>query len=74
MLDVERLIEDDDPAHAIWELTGRLDLVGFTTTIRSVEGGAGRSAHDPQLLISLWVHAYSRGIGEVAGGGAALRA
>lgn len=63
MLDVERLIEDDHPARAIWELVGRLDLAGFAVTIGSVEGGAGRPAHDPHLLISLWVYAYSRGIG-----------
>jgi transposase len=63
MLDVERLVEDDHPARAIWELVGRLDLSGFAATIGSIEGGAGRPAYDPHLLISLWVYAYSRGIG-----------
>jgi transposase len=63
MLDVERLIEDDHPARAIWEVVGRLDLAGFTSTIASLEGSAGRPAYDPHLLISLWVYAYSRGIG-----------
>ncbi len=63
MLDVERLIEDDHPARAIWELVGRLDLTGFAASIGSVEGGAGRPAYDPHLLISLWIYAYSRGIG-----------
>jgi transposase len=63
MLDVERLIEDDHPARAIWELVGRLDLVGFIATIGWLKGGAGRPAYDPHLLISLWVYAYSRGIG-----------
>jgi transposase len=63
MLDVERLIEDDHPARAIWELVGRLDLASFAATIGAVEGGAGRPAYDPHLLISLWVYAYSRGIG-----------
>ena len=29
MLDVERLIELEHPARAIWELTGRLKLEGF---------------------------------------------
>ena len=29
MLDVERLIEPDHPARAIWELVGRLKLDGF---------------------------------------------
>lgn len=55
MLDVERLIEDDHPARAIWEVVGRLDLAGFTAAIGSLEGGAGRPAYDPHLLISLWV-------------------
>ena len=36
MLDVERLVEDDHPARAIWELVGRLDLSGFAATIGSV--------------------------------------
>lgn len=27
-----------------------------------MEGGAGRSAWDPRLLISLWVYAYSEGV------------
>ncbi|MBC7976985.1 MAG: IS1182 family transposase [Myxococcales bacterium] len=63
MLDVDRLIEDDHPARAIWELVGRLDLAGFASIIGSVVGGAGRPADDPHLLISLWVYAYSRGIG-----------
>ncbi len=63
MLDVERLIEDDHPARAIWELVGRLDLSRFTAGVGSVEGRAGRPAYDPHLLISLWVYAYARGVG-----------
>lgn len=63
MLDVERLIEDDHPARAIWEFVGRLDLGAFLQPIGSLESSAGRPAFDPQLLISLWVYAYSRGVG-----------
>jgi transposase len=63
MLDVERLIEDDHPARAIWEFVGRLDLGTFLESIESLESCAGRPAFDPQLLISLWVYAYSRGVG-----------
>ena len=33
MLDVERLIELDHPARAIWELSGRLKLNGFYAPI-----------------------------------------
>lgn len=62
MLDVERLIEQDHPARAIWDLVGRLKLEGFYTPIEAVEGGAGRTPWDPRLLISLWIYAYSRGI------------
>jgi hypothetical protein len=28
-----------------------------------VQGHAGRPAFDPHLLVSLWLYAYSRGIG-----------
>ncbi|MBZ5516103.1 MAG: IS1182 family transposase [Acidobacteriia bacterium] len=61
-VDVEKLIEADHAARAIWELVGRLDLSGFTAEIESVEGEAGRPAYDPRLLISLWIYAYSEGV------------
>ena len=62
VVDVERLIEDDHPARAVWELVGGLDLTSFLSPIGSINGQAGRPAFDPQLLISVWVYAYSRGI------------
>jgi transposase len=62
VVDVERLIEDDHPARAVWELIGRLDLTRFLSPIGSINGQAGRPAFDPQLLISVWLYAYSRGI------------
>ena len=62
MLDVERLIEEDHPARAIWALTGQLKLEGFYAPIEAVEGTAGRTPWDPRLLVSLWIYAYSRGI------------
>jgi len=62
MLDVERLIEPEHPARAIWELVGRLKLDGFYAPIEAVEGVAGRTPWDPRLLVSLWIYAYSRGI------------
>jgi len=62
-VDVERLISEDHPARAIWILVGRLDLSPFYRAIESSEEEGGRPAFDPQLLISLWVYAYSQGIG-----------
>jgi len=62
-VDVERLVSEDHPARAIWTLIGRLDLSPFYRAIESSVEEGGRPAFDPQLLISLWVYAYSQGIG-----------
>src|SRR6266581_2863774 len=62
-VDVERLIGEDHPARAIWGLLGSLDLRRFYEVIESSVEEGGRPAFDPQLLISLWVYAYSQGIG-----------
>src|ERR1700720_3351051 len=62
-VDVERLVDEDHPARAIWALIGRRDLGQFYQGIASSAEEGGRPAFDPQLLISLWVYAYSQGIG-----------
>src|SRR6202140_4406297 len=62
-VDVEKLIGEDHAARAIWALIGRLDLRRFYEHIESSGEEGGRPAFDPQLLISLWVYAYSQGIG-----------
>src|SRR6202022_3508383 len=62
-VDVEHLISEDHPARAIWTLVGRFDLSPFYQAIESSGEEGGRPAFDPQLLISLWVYAYSQGIG-----------
>src|ERR1700682_6550356 len=59
-VDVERLISEDHPPRAIWTLVGRLDLSPFYRAIESSVEEGGRPAFDPQLLISLWVYAYSQ--------------
>jgi len=62
-IDIERLIGADHPARAVWEFIGRLDLSAYQQEIRAVEGKAGRPGWEPRLLISLWVYAYSKGVG-----------
>jgi len=62
-VDVEKLIGEDHAARAIWEMVGRLDLSAFYQAIGSSEEQGGCPAFDPQLLICLWVYAYSQGIG-----------
>ena len=70
-VDVERLIGEDHGARAIRTLVGRLDLKQIYGGIESSVEKGGRPAFDPQRLISLWVYAYSQGIG--AGNSAAVR-
>jgi transposase len=61
-IDVEKLIDDDHSARSIWHLVGRLNLSKYHAEIAAVEGRAGRDHTAPQLLISLWLYAYSEGI------------
>ena len=61
-IDVEQLIDEGHSARLIWELIGRLDLSLYYAHIEAVKGRGGREHTDPQLLISLWIYAYSRGL------------
>jgi len=61
-VDVEKLVGEDHPVRAIWELVDRSDLESFYEAIEVVEGEAGCSAWDPRVLISLWIYAYSRAV------------
>jgi transposase len=61
-VDVEKLVEEEHCVRSIWDLVGWLDLGLYHAQIAAVEGSAGREHTDPQLLISLWLYAYSRGI------------
>ena len=62
-VDVDRLVDEDHAVRAIWAFALRLDLDAFYAPIKAVEGVAGREAWNPLLLVSLWLYAYSRGIG-----------
>ena len=61
-IDVEKLVVEDHAVRAIWEMVGQLDLSAIYERIEAVEGKAGQSAHDPRLLMSLWIYAYSEGV------------
>src|ERR1700761_5138742 len=56
------MIDDDHCARSIWETIGGLNLSLYDAKIAAVEGRAGRDHTAPQLLISVWIYAYSRGI------------
>lgn len=62
-LDVDQLIPPDHLARAIWEMVGRLNWSRFWAQSKAVEGVAGCTPYDPRLLASLWILAYSEGVG-----------
>jgi transposase len=64
MIDPDRLVGEDHPVRAIWDLLGRLDLSLFYEGIKAVEGQPGRDHSDPRVLIALWLYAISRGVRE----------
>jgi transposase len=63
-VDVQRLIDADHPARAIWALLGTLSLEKFCAGIKAVEGRPGRDCSDPRVVIALWLYALSRGVRE----------
>ena len=63
MQDLDATLPEDHQARAIWDFLERLDLSAFYASIRAVQGGPGRPASDPQVLLALWVYATVEGLG-----------
>ena len=61
--DLESLLAEDHPARLVWAYVERQDLSALYAGIKAVEGGAGRSAIAPEVLVSLWLYATLEGIG-----------
>ncbi len=59
---LEDLIAADHPARLIWEEVEQLDLRAFYAHLRVVEGGPGRAAIDPQIMVALWLYASGDGV------------
>lgn len=53
----------DHRVRLIWRFVEGLDLSTLLEPIKSREGGPGRSAIDPRILLTLWLYATSKGIG-----------
>lgn len=62
-IDVEKMLAPGHTARAIWDFIGEIDLSLFLSAIRSQEGEKGRPANHPRMLISVWLYAYSQGVG-----------
>jgi len=63
VIDLESLVPADHRVRTIWAFVEGLDLSALYGRIRAVEGHAGRSPIDPKILLALWLHATSEGIG-----------
>jgi transposase len=61
VVDLDRLIGANHPARIVWEVSGKLDLRAFEEHTKSKEGGPGRPCWSAQVLVSVWVYAYSIG-------------
>lgn len=58
---LDQLIPKDHRVRAVWAYVDSLDLTPLYRKVQAVEGGAGRDAVDPQILMALWMGAIIEG-------------
>ncbi len=61
--DLESLLAEGHRARLVWAYVERQDLGRFYATVRVAEGGVGRAAIAPEILLSLWLYATLDGVG-----------
>ena len=61
--DLESLLAPDHSARTVWAFVQSLDLAPLYSRIKAVQGGAGRPAIDPAILVALWLWATVDGVG-----------
>lgn len=59
---LDQLIPKDHRVRAVWAYVDSLDLSPLYAKIQAVEGGAGRDAVDPRILMALWMYATIEGV------------
>jgi transposase len=62
-VDLEATLGSEHPARDVWAFVERMDLSALYAEIGSVQGGAGRAAIDPKILMALWLYATVDGVG-----------
>ena len=60
---LDSAVAADHRVRGVWSYVEALDLSPLYARIGSVEGGAGRPAIDPRILIALWLYATVEGVG-----------
>lgn len=63
LLSLDALLPDDHRARIVWAYVQGLDLTALYSRILAVEGGQGRAATDPRILLALWLFATIEGVG-----------
>ena len=61
--DLDSLLPDEHQARTVWSFVERVDLSREYAAIRAVEGGVGRAAIDPRILLAVWLYATLDGVG-----------
>ena len=59
---LEQMLDDNHVVRTIWTYVDSLDLSTLYENIKAVEGGVGRDAVDPRILLALWMFATIEGI------------
>jgi transposase len=59
---LDALLPDDHLARLLWQAVEQMDLSAFRADLTVHEGGPGRAAADPAVLVALWLYATSQGV------------
>jgi transposase len=59
---LDALLPDDHLARLLWAAVAQLDLSAFVAGLKVVEGGPGRAAADPAVLLTLWLYGTAQGV------------
>ena len=62
-MDLESLLPEGHSARLVWAWVERQDLSAMYAAIKVRQGGVGRSAIAPQILLGLWLYASLQGVG-----------
>lgn len=63
VVDLDSLVPQEHEARLVWAYVQGLDLTPLYENILVMEGGAGRTATDPKILMALWLYATLQGVG-----------